>query len=65
MPRCPAIEAKNGGKGKEKMLDLVGDFSLLGAPLKARISAFKTGHRVNNAVAKILLKQFTQDTPVL
>ncbi len=50
---------------RHKMLDLIGDFSLPGAPLKARITAFKTGHRVNNAVANILLKQFTQDTPVL
>ncbi|MBP5303237.1 MAG: UDP-3-O-[3-hydroxymyristoyl] N-acetylglucosamine deacetylase [Bacteroidales bacterium] len=44
---------------RHKMLDLIGDFSLLGAPLKAKITAMKTGHRVNNAVARILLKQFT------
>lgn len=47
---------------RHKMLDLIGDFSLLGAPLKARITASKTGHRVNAAAAKILTKQLTRDT---
>ena len=47
---------------RHKMLDLIGDFSLLGAPLKAKVTAMKTGHRVNAAVTNILLKQFTQDT---
>ena len=45
---------------RHKMLDLIGDFSLLGAPLKARITAMKTGHRINAAVARLILKQFTQ-----
>jgi len=47
---------------RHKMLDLIGDFSLLGAPLKARVTAYKTGHRVNTAAANILLKQLSQDT---
>ena len=42
---------------RHKMLDLIGDFSLLGAPLKGRISAYKTGHRVNTAAATMLMKQ--------
>ena len=46
---------------RHKMLDLLGDFSLLGAPLKARITAMKTGHRINTTVAKLILKQLTQE----
>lgn len=46
---------------RHKMLDLIGDFSLLGAPLKARVTAFKTGHRVNTAAVNILLKQLSQE----
>ena len=42
---------------RHKMLDLIGDFSLLGAPLKARITASKTGHRINTKVAAMLLEQ--------
>lgn len=42
---------------RHKMLDLIGDFSLLGAPLKGRIAAYKTGHRVNTAAARLLLQQ--------
>lgn len=47
---------------RHKMLDLIGDFSLLGAPLKARITAYKTGHRVNTAAANHILKQLSLDT---
>lgn len=46
---------------RHKMLDLIGDFSLLGAPLKARITASKTGHRINTKVAAMLLKQLSED----
>jgi UDP-3-O-[3-hydroxymyristoyl] N-acetylglucosamine deacetylase/3-hydroxyacyl-[acyl-carrier-protein] dehydratase len=47
---------------RHKMLDLIGDFSLVGAPLKARITAYKPGHRVNARVANLILKQLSQDT---
>ena len=46
---------------RHKMLDLIGDFSLLASPLKGRITAMKTGHRINTAVARFILKQFTQE----
>lgn len=46
---------------RHKMLDLIGDFSLLASPLKGRITAMKTGHRINTAVARLILKQFTQE----
>ncbi len=41
---------------RHKMLDMIGDFALLGAPLKGTIIASKTGHRVNTAVCKMLLE---------
>ncbi|MCF0168379.1 MAG: UDP-3-O-[3-hydroxymyristoyl] N-acetylglucosamine deacetylase, partial [Bacteroidales bacterium] len=43
---------------RHKMLDLIGDFSLLGAPLKGRVVAVKTGHRINTTVAGMLLSQY-------
>lgn len=41
---------------RHKMLDMIGDFALLGAPLKGTIIASKTGHRINTAVCKTLLE---------
>ena len=40
---------------RHKMLDMIGDFALLGAPIKGTIIACKTGHRINTAVCKSLL----------
>jgi UDP-3-O-[3-hydroxymyristoyl] N-acetylglucosamine deacetylase len=40
---------------RHKVLDLVGDLSLLGAPIRAHVIAFKGGHRLHAAlVAKIM-----------
>lgn len=41
---------------RHEMLDLLGDFALLGAPLRGTIIASKTGHRINTAVCKTLLE---------
>ena len=41
---------------RHKMLDLIGDFALLGAPLAGTIIARKTGHRINTEVCKALLE---------
>ena len=41
---------------RHKMLDMIGDFALLGAPIKGTIIACKTGHRINTAVCKSLLQ---------
>ena len=41
---------------RHKMLDMIGDFALLGAPLKGTIIASKTGHRINTGVCKTLLE---------
>ena len=41
---------------RHKMLDMIGDFALLGAPLLGTIIASKTGHRINTAVCRQLLE---------
>lgn len=42
---------------RHKILDLIGDLSLLGTPLKARIIAIKSGHSLNLKLAKKILAQ--------
>ena len=37
--------------GRHKMLDLIGDMRLMGGYPKARISAYKPGHKINRAAA--------------
>ncbi len=39
---------------RHKMLDMIGDLALAGAPLIGRISAYKPGHGVNNALLRRL-----------
>lgn len=41
---------------RHKLLDVVGDLQLLGAPIKGRILATKPGHRVNAEFTKLLRK---------
>lgn len=41
---------------RHKLLDVIGDFSLIGFPLKAKIIANKSGHQINTQVAKIIRK---------
>lgn len=43
-----------------KILDLIGDFSLLGCPIKGHIIAEKTGHAFNTMFAKKLKEKFDQ-----
>lgn len=40
--------------GRHKLLDLIGDFRLCGGFLKAKITAYKPGHRLNTGAAKII-----------
>lgn len=42
---------------KHKMLDSIGDLYVLGKPLKARYSAYKSGHGLNNLLLRKLLSQ--------
>lgn len=41
---------------RHKLLDVVGDLSLLGKRIKGRVSAFKPGHYANTEFAKLILQ---------
>lgn len=47
---------------RHKLLDVLGDFSLVGYPIKAKVTAYKSGHSINTEMSKKLralaLKQF-------
>ena len=40
--------------GRHKLLDMIGDLSLCGGILKARVTAFKPGHSINTRMAKAI-----------
>jgi len=40
---------------RHKVLDLVGDLALVGRPLHAHVRACRSGHRLNGAVASLLV----------
>ena len=42
---------------KHKILDAIGDMYMLGKPLLASYSAFRSGHELNNRLARELLAQ--------
>ncbi|MEE9404477.1 MAG: UDP-3-O-acyl-N-acetylglucosamine deacetylase, partial [Algisphaera sp.] len=44
---------------RHKVLDLIGDLYLLGAPIRGRIVAYKSGHPMNHRLARELVKQHT------
>jgi UDP-3-O-[3-hydroxymyristoyl] N-acetylglucosamine deacetylase len=44
---------------KHKLLDAIGDLHILGKPLLARYSAFKSGHALNNKLLRALLADET------
>ena len=46
---------------RHKLLDVVGDLSLVGMPLKAKIVANKPGHHANTELAKIIRKQIKKE----
>jgi len=43
--------------GRHKVLDLLGDLSLVGRPIRGRIIACKSGHHLNHLLARKLLEQ--------
>lgn len=45
---------------RHKLLDMIGDLYLLGAPIQGRIIAYKSGHALNHALVRALIKQFGQ-----
>ena len=46
---------------RHKLLDVIGDVSLLGKPIKGRIVATKPGHTANFEFTKLLKKQYIED----
>ncbi len=42
---------------RHKIVDLIGDLYLLGAPIQGRIIAFKSGHSLNHALVRGIIKQ--------
>lgn len=42
---------------RHKLLDIIGDMSLVGKPIKGYITAYRPGHRVNNQFARLLRKE--------
>ena len=51
----------NNEPARHKLLDVVGDMALLGAPVKGRITAYRPGHRVNNQLARKVRKQLNEN----
>jgi UDP-3-O-[3-hydroxymyristoyl] N-acetylglucosamine deacetylase/3-hydroxyacyl-[acyl-carrier-protein] dehydratase len=47
---------------RHKLVDIIGDISLAGRPVKARIIANKSGHKINTTVARIMRKEVLQST---
>ncbi len=46
---------------RHKLLDIVGDLSLVGMPIKAKIIAFKPGHHANTELAKIIRRHMKRE----
>lgn len=42
---------------RHKLMDLIGDISLIGRPLRGRVVAIRPGHTVNNKFARMLRKE--------
>jgi UDP-3-O-[3-hydroxymyristoyl] N-acetylglucosamine deacetylase/3-hydroxyacyl-[acyl-carrier-protein] dehydratase len=41
---------------RHKLLDIIGDLSLIGKPIKGRVIATKPGHKINNKLTRLLRK---------
>lgn len=41
---------------RHKLLDLIGDFALVGAPIRGKVIAYKSGHKINTTAARMLLE---------
>ena len=46
---------------RHKLLDLLGDFSLVGRRIKGHVTADKSGHRINTAVAQIMRREILRN----
>lgn len=43
---------------RHKLLDILGDLSLIGRPIIGKVTAYKPGHTINNMFAREILKNF-------
>jgi UDP-3-O-[3-hydroxymyristoyl] N-acetylglucosamine deacetylase/3-hydroxyacyl-[acyl-carrier-protein] dehydratase len=69
----PKVQVKAGGvlnnlephftnePARHKLLDLVGDLSLIGMPIKGRVIASRPGHAANNEIARLVRKKMKRD----
>jgi UDP-3-O-[3-hydroxymyristoyl] N-acetylglucosamine deacetylase/3-hydroxyacyl-[acyl-carrier-protein] dehydratase len=46
---------------RHKLLDMIGDFALIGMPIRGRIIASRTGHHANTEFVKMLRKQIKKE----
>ncbi|MDL2215206.1 bifunctional UDP-3-O-[3-hydroxymyristoyl] N-acetylglucosamine deacetylase/3-hydroxyacyl-ACP dehydratase [Dysgonomonas sp. OttesenSCG-928-M03] len=46
---------------RHKLLDIIGDMSLVGKPIKGRVIATRPGHKINNKLARLIRKQIKQN----
>lgn len=46
---------------RHKLLDIIGDFSLVGMPIIGKVVGYKSGHGINTRVAKLLREIVKQD----
>ncbi len=46
---------------RHKLLDIIGDFTLVGRPLKCKVIAEKSGHKINTCMAKIVREKIKSD----
>lgn len=46
---------------RHKLLDVMGDFSLIGYRIKGKVIAVKSGHKINTQMAKIIREQLKKD----
>lgn len=49
---------------RHKMLDVIGDLSLVGAPIKGKITVKKPGHKANTEFAKILKNLYVEQRKI-
>ncbi len=47
---------------RHKILDLIGDLYLLGAPIQGRVVAYKSGHSLNHELVRQLVRQYLSRT---
>jgi len=52
-------------QAKHKLLDLIGDISLIGLPLKGKIIAHKPGHKINTLFTKKLRTEITKNHNIM